>query len=359
MVRNFTIRLHPGHDISAQSCAYCDYIASPFLVRRDVFQQGMADSSMSGPIPFVQFFLSGLHNIDSNRVLTTVACVDVLFHVAGASSRRGQGLAETPKSSWLPLARKWSINRIVLPGPVDHRWTCEEAGINCAHFKRAGLIMPGCCLEELANCVKGFLTLAAEHNVSAFLVSGTNLGAVKTYGGFLPWERDADICWDGHKHAVVSGPIKTALHERYQCELGQIKLKTKYGLDIEACSKVTNNSCIYFPLYSANWRIDLYGEPILVSERLWGLKHPTSIAINGIWATTVPNPGLALRHQYGDNILGHISHWGDLGYSTGWSPYTNVEMAPFPPCPNKTIRHSCMSGNYLPQGNLQFQDIPI
>ncbi|KAF5397414.1 hypothetical protein PHET_08698 [Paragonimus heterotremus] len=32
-VRNFTIRLHPGHDVSAQSCAYCDYVASPFLVR--------------------------------------------------------------------------------------------------------------------------------------------------------------------------------------------------------------------------------------------------------------------------------------------------------------------------------------
>ncbi|KAF8561196.1 hypothetical protein P879_10217 [Paragonimus westermani] len=330
IVRNFTIRLHPGHDMSAQSCAYCDYIASPFLVRRDVFQQGMADSSMSGPIPFVHFFLGGLHNIDSNRVLTTVACVDVLFHVAGASSWRGQGLAETPKSSWLPLARKWSINRIMLPGPVDYRWTCEEAGINCADFKRAGLIMPGCCLEELANCVKGFLTLAAEHNVSAFLVSGTNLGAVKTYGGFLPWERDADICWDGHKHAVVSGPIKTALHERYRCELGPIKLETKYGLDIEACSKVTNNSCVYFPLHSANWRIELYGEPILVSERLWGLKRPTLIAINGIWATTVPNPGLALRHQYGDNILGHgswLQHWvesihkrgnGPIPYLSGW-----------------------------------------
>ncbi|KAA3678343.1 uncharacterized protein DEA37_0006520 [Paragonimus westermani] len=358
-VRNFTIRLHPGHDMSAQSCAYCDYIASPFLVRRDVFQQAMSDSSMSGPIPFVQFFLGGLHNIDSNRVLTTVACVDVLFHVAGAASWRGQGLAETPKSSWLPLARKWSINRIVLPGPVDHRWTCEEAGINCANFKRAGLIVPGCCLEELANCVKGFLTLAAEHNVSAFLVSGTNLGAVKTYGGFLPWERDADICWDGYKHAVVSGPIKTALHERYRCELGPIKLETKYGLDIEACSKVTNNSCVYFPLRSANWRIELYGEPFLVSERLWGLKRPTSIAINGIWAKTVPNPGLALRHQYGDNILGHVQHWMDLGYNTGWSPYTHVEVTPFPTCPKDAIRHACLSGNYLPQGNLQFQDFSL
>ncbi|KAF6771669.1 hypothetical protein AHF37_10042 [Paragonimus kellicotti] len=219
--------------------------------------------------------------------------------------------------------------------------------------------MPGCCLEELANCVKGFLTLAAEHNVSAFLVSGTNLGAVKTYGGFLPWERDADILLGWIQTRIVSGPIKTALHERYQCELGPIKLETEYGLDIEACSKVTNNSCVYFPLHSANWRIELYGEPILVSERLWGLKHPTSIAINGIWATTVPNPGLALRHQYGDNILGHIQHWMDLGYSTGWSPYTNVEMVPFPTCPDHAIRHSCLFGNYLPVGNIQFQDFPF
>ncbi|KAF8567542.1 hypothetical protein P879_09181 [Paragonimus westermani] len=303
--------------MSAQSCAYCDYIASPFLVRRDVFQQGMADSSMSGPIPFVQFFLGGLHNIDSNRVLTTVACVDVLFHVAGAASRRGQGLAETPKSSWLPLARKWSINRIVLPGSVDHRWTCEEAGINCADFKRAGLIVPGCCLEELANCVKGFLTLAAEHNVSTYIIDGTSLGSVKIYGGFLPWERDADIRWDARRHSTLSGSIRGELQKRYQCKLGPMETKSKYGLNFTDCSQFPNQTCMYFDLRTINnWRIHLFVVSVLASQRRWGLKSPTSVAINGFWATTVLNPGRALRHQYGDSILGHVQYWEDFGYSS-------------------------------------------
>ncbi|KAF7256907.1 hypothetical protein EG68_05951, partial [Paragonimus skrjabini miyazakii] len=359
-VRNFTIRLHPGHDMSAQSCAYCDYIASPFLVRRDVFQQSMSDSSMSGLIPFVQFFIGGLHNIDSNRVLTTVACVDVLFHVAGAVGLRGQGLAETPKSSWLPLARKWSINRILLPGQVDHRWACEDAGINCAHFKRAGLIIPGCCLEELADCVKGFLTLAAEHNVSTYIVDGTTMGAVKIYGGFLPWERDADIRWDAHKHFTFNDPIRRELRNRYQCELGPMEMKSKYGLNFTVCSQFPNQTCVYFNLWTtSNWRIQLFGVPIVASQRRWGLKNPTSVAINGLWATTLLNPGRALRHQYGDNILGHVQHWGDFGYSSSWDPYTNVEMAPFPPCPANAIRHSCLSENYLPYGNIQFQDLQL
>ncbi|TGZ73411.1 hypothetical protein CRM22_001539 [Opisthorchis felineus] len=358
-IRNFTLRIHPGHDQSTQSCAYCDYIASPFVIRRSLFQAAMKDSLLSGPPAFVRMFMDSIQGT-GDQTVRTVACVDVLFHVAGqVYGSRSYGIAETPKSGWVELAKQLVLNRIVLPGNIDHQWTCDEVDIKCETYKTAGVILPGCCIEELASCLKGFLALADEHNVSNFLVSGTLLGTVKIYGGFLPWERDADLVWDAYKFRVVGGPIKTKLQEVYSCELGPLEYKTKFGLDIKACSRITNNSCIYHPLRSKSWRIELYGDPIITANRLWGLKNTTKVNLNGMWVTSPPNPGRYVRHAYGDNILGHIQHWLDYGLSTGWDRYTNVEAAQYMPCPPRYVRYSCLRGNYLPHGNIQFQDFPL
>ncbi|KAG5442198.1 hypothetical protein CSKR_100220 [Clonorchis sinensis] len=359
-IRNFTLRLHPGHDISVQSCAYCDYIASPFLIKRTLFQKHMEDSKLlSGPVAFVHMFLGSVHKTGI-PVLQTVACVDLMFHVAGNSSgSRGQGVAEMPKSSWIELAQRWIIDRILLPGDVEHRWTCEDVNINCYSFKTAGVILPRCCIEELAQCVKGFFTLAAENNVGALVVFGTTVGAVKISGGFLPWERDADLIWDAYKYQVVGGIIKESLQQKYKCRLGEAQVMTKFGYDISACSKITNGSCLYHALYSGSWRIEMYGEPVLVSHRLHGFEHPTTVNLDGLWVPTLPNPGRFVRVLYGDNVLGHVQNWVDYGKVTGWARYTKVQEAGFLPCPVTAVRHACLSGNYLPYGNIQFQDIPI
>ncbi|KAG5442349.1 hypothetical protein CSKR_109287 [Clonorchis sinensis] len=358
-IRNFTLRIHPGHDQSAQSCAYCDYIASPFVIRRSLLQTAMGNSLFSGPVAFVQMFMESVQRT-GRQTMRTVACVDVLFHVAGrVYGSRSYGIAETPKSGWLELAKQLILNRIVLPGNIDHQWTCDQVDIECVTYQTAGLVLPGCCIQELAHCLKGFLVLADKHNVSTFLVGGTLLGTVKIYGGFLPWERDADLVWDAYKFPVVGGPIKTSLHEVYRCEMGELQHKTKFGLNITACSKVTNNSCLYHPLRSKSWRIELYGDPIIAASRLWGLKNTTKVNLNGMWVTSPPNPGRYVRHTYGDNILGHVQHWLDYGLSTGWARYTNVENSEYMPCPQRFVRHSCLRGNYLPHGDIQFQDSPL
>ncbi|TGZ62595.1 hypothetical protein CRM22_007357 [Opisthorchis felineus] len=355
-LRNFTLRIHPGYDLSAQSCAYCDYIASPFLVRRRFFQTAMQSSTLSGPVAFVQMFLDSMYRTGV-PASNTVACADVLFHVAGKRyGLQSRGISETPKSSWFALAKQWVLNRIVLPGGFDYHWTCDEVNIDCEAYKHVGVVLPGCCIEELARCLKGFLTLAFMHNVSAFPVGGTLLGPVKFDGGFLPWERDADVVWDAYKYPIIDGSIRKSLEKVYGCKLGQLVYTTHFGLNISACSEITNNSCIYYQLSSKSWRIELYGDPIITVHRLWGLRNVTKINLNGMWVTAPPNPGRYVRNAYGDNILGHVQHWRDYGLPTGWARYANVENEQFRICPKQFARHSCLRGNYLSAGNIQFQD---
>ncbi|CAL8069087.1 unnamed protein product [Calicophoron daubneyi] len=316
MVRNFTIRIRPGHDFSAQSCAFCDYIASPFLIERRLLIRALDNSKMQGISAFVDMFLRFSNNYNQlgyGAPLQVVACVDVLFHVAGHSSWRGYGVAETPKDSWTALARSWVINRMTLPGGIDHRWNCEQVGIKCNAYKKPGLVMPGCCLEDLSRCVKGFIELSKKHGISICVYSGNVVGAIKMPGGILPWERDSDIGWDAEKYAKMNEIMRKELYEEYGCKLGNMEYKTKFKEDIASCRTITNHSCLYFPLFIKSWRIELYGEPNVESEPLHGLKSHTLVVQDGTWAPTYLNPGLVARNMFGDNILGHTQHWVDYG----------------------------------------------
>ncbi|CAL8097041.1 unnamed protein product [Calicophoron daubneyi] len=359
LIRNFTIRIHPGHDFSAQSCAFCDYIASPFLIKRELLIRALDHSEMQGISTFVDMFLrfSNNHNELGYRApIQVVACVDVLFHVAGHSSWRGYGVAETPKESWTALARSWVVNRMTLPGGIDHRWNCEQVGIKCSAYIKPGLLMPGCCLESLSRCVKGFIELSKKHGISTCIYSGNVVGAIKMPGGILPWERDSDIGWDAEKYAKVNDIMRKELYEIYGCKLGNMEYKTKFKEDIASCRTITNHSCLYFPLYVDSWRIELLGVPMIESEPLHGLKSHTLVMQDGTWAPTYLNPGLVARNRYGDNILGHMQHWMDYGKPHSWTQYSNVEVAPLLQCPPGFPKHACLQGNYFPLGNIQFQD---
>ncbi|CAH8642865.1 unnamed protein product [Dicrocoelium dendriticum] len=356
-IRNFSLILRPGHDISAKSCAYCDYVASPFLIRRDVFNRAMKNSKLKGVVSFVELMLSGIFRT-GRLELQTVACIDVMFHVAGHHTPRGYGVSEIAKTAWLPLAKQWSIDRIILSGGVDHRWTCDDVEIDCISFKQPGLIIPRCCLEELFNYIMMFIDAATRFNVSNYIVSGTLMGAVKMNNGILPWEKDADVCWDVYKHATVSGLIANHITSMYDVQFPKQRNTTKHGTDIAGCNKTGAAYCLYHSIRAHNWFVELYGVPVMYSYQPKDMHNVTKVSLNGHWLTGLPNPGRASRHGYGDNILGHIQHWGDYGAPNGWTRYTNVEVEPFLSCPTGVVRHACLSGNYLPLGNIQFQDNP-
>ncbi|KAG5450231.1 hypothetical protein CSKR_110078 [Clonorchis sinensis] len=317
-VRNFTIRIQPGHDLSSQSCAYCDYLASPFLIQRTLFKRTMNESKMEGMMSFVDMFLrlAHSHNRDAYH---SVACIDVLFHVAGHQSSRGHGVVEIPKPLWVPIASQWKIDRIMLAGVVEHTWSCEEVNIQCSEFVVAGVIAPRCCLEDLAYCVKAFLNLTAVYNVSAFTAEGTNVGAVKIYGGILPWERDADIYWDVYKHDLVRGPIANDLAQKFNLKLGPIIYNTEYGDDIEKCAANYRKHCLAYSVRCNFWHVEVYGLPWIIADNTYGLENPTQIALNGLWTMAMPNPGRAARQRYGDNVLSHIEHWWTYNLQTSWT----------------------------------------
>lgn len=357
VIRNFSLILRSGHDISAESCAYCDYIASPFLIKRDIFIGAMGTSRQKGVVSFVEMMLSGIFRT-GRLELQTVACIDVMFHVAGHNTLRGYGVSEISKSAWLPLAKQWSIDRIILPGGMEHRWTCDDVQLDCISFKRPGVIIPRCCLEELSRYIMMFIDAATRNNVSTYITSGTLIGAVKMNNGILPWEKDADVCWDAYKHEIVSGPIATHITNTYDVQFTKQYSATKHGTDIAGCTKAGAAYCLFHSILAHNWFVELYGVPVMYSHQSKDMSNVTKVSLNGQWVATLPNPGRAIRNGYGDNILGHIQHWRDYGAPDGWSRYTNVEVEPFLPCPIGVVRHACLSGNYLPLGNIQFQDNP-
>lgn len=112
-------------------------------------------------------------------------------------------------------------------------------------------------------------------------------------------------------------------------------------------------------LQYAPWRLQLWGVNYLSAhENFWRGKPdfpPTRTLIAGIYAKTIPNPGLYGRNSYSnsdpgsDNVLAHSEHWGTLGYEDGWGPY---RAGSWSECPNPGS-HFCLD-QYWPDGNIQF-----
>lgn len=350
-VRNFTIRIQPGHDMSAKSCAYCDYIASPFLIRRELFQRTMAKSNMQGAVPFVDMFLQ-LKNAKNAQELqmqpiVIVSCIDVMFQVAGHDSTRGYGVSETTKDSWLPLVKTWTINRMLLPGSVEHTWTCEDVNITCRWFRKAGLALPGCCLQELANTIKVFATVTAKHNITICLYGGSVLGPVKIYGAILPWDRDSDFLWDVKMDSLMQPTVDEELQRKYGLKFGT--RKTHYP----------GTEDIFYSIYLKNWGVQLYGKPLKETKLLQGLVSRTKVYLDGMWIDTFANPGRTMRHKYGDDILSHVQHWMDIKQNDAYYLVTPFDNATFLPCPDIAVRHACLKDNFLASGNIQFQDVTV
>ncbi len=57
---------------------------------------------------------------------------------------------------------------------------------------KSGLVVPPCCLENIADAIKFVMEQCGRNNITCELQEGTLLGAVKL-NKVLPWERDADI----------------------------------------------------------------------------------------------------------------------------------------------------------------------
>lgn len=340
-MKNYTLRLVEGYDLSYNACMYCDYSSGPFVMRTNLLQ-----SFLSKDLKNQNRYLDLMLTLRSkNYVMMT--CPDAMFY----THRLGvQNL--TSKSDWYPLIQKWKLNRIIFPDNSDLFFTCGQAKIGC--YKDRGYVLSICCLNELNHMLNLAHDLFVANNISYEMDAGSLLSVAKLENA-LPWERDHDLTLlssDIDKVMKLNDKVKPF---GYKFVFESKPIETCFK-PIHECIKTTSINCGYVAYRGPNWRIELWGANCLSTHVIEPLNGTNSTCVRnaGHWVNVPTNPASAARNKYAYQVLRHAEHWITLGEKTGRIYYKAGE---FSKCPTPGF-HGCLE-NYLPDGNLQFRDIWI
>ena len=190
-LKNYTLSYKSGYYHSFAECLVCDDLPGPFLAKTAMLRD-------------IGFHLSGDHGLLRDLFLrvkdrhssshpglnhggtAVVTCPDVMFHMQTPPVRDDE-LAN--------FANKHNIKKIVEVDGKTRWFGCRRRirhrnGEKCP--LKSGLVVPPCCLENIADAIKFVMEQCGKNNITCELQEGTLLGAVKL-NKVLPWERDADI----------------------------------------------------------------------------------------------------------------------------------------------------------------------
>ena len=326
-LRNYTLTYVLGYYMSTSSCAYCDYVPSPFVCRTSTLRHFNFQHTSRYAV-FHEFFLR-LRNLEQ----LLVVCPDAMFYVLPDDARYIQRHAE-----WGRIARDFKLNRVKFPDGTQLSYSCTEVELNCKWT--AGIIMPICCLESLVTAIHFVMDMCDDIGMYCRTSFGTTVGAVK-FNGVLPWELDADIAYRPMKNASL-------WWQRHRFGSSGYKLEIVYK---ELCSTYDpgNYKCEAFVLECpGGWRLDIYGS----ADDLTGdstqdlLITPTKVLLTGHWLNSNNNPGLYVHNHYGYETLKHCEH-----RLVRQDRATNLAIGgEFERCPNQGS-HFCLD-EYVPDGNI-------
>ena len=329
-LRNYTLAYVAGYYMSAASCAYCDYIPSPFVTRTSTLRAFNLEYTPRLAV-FHDYFLR-VREVGK----LVVSCPDVMFYVqnddAVSPSRR--------HDEWTHVARRLRLNRVKFPDGTRLSYSCKEADITCTWT--AGVIVPICCLESLVKAINDIMGMCTKIGMYCSTNCGTTLGAVK-FSGVLPWELDADIAYVPKRNASLWWQRHQFEKLGYTLEIVYAKLCPKYDPE--------NVYCEAFVLRCpGGWGIDIYsssGANIAESHLVQDPRlTPTKVLIVGQWINSHNNPGLYARNQYGYEILRHSEHW-----IVKHIPSTQrLDGGQFERCPSPGS-HFCLD-EYIADGNI-------
>ncbi|TPP64973.1 hypothetical protein FGIG_11815 [Fasciola gigantica] len=373
-IRNHVLHFQPGHDLSEPPCAYCDYIASPFLTKRDLFLFALKlNATMSGILPHVHLMLQLNYGQPiRDRATRILSCVDIMFHVAGKIYRnRGHGISEISRSNWIPIAKLWSLNQISLPGPRLHRWTCREVEFRCDETARPGQhLIPPCCEEERKECIRWFFRKTESLNISVALFhSDTVRTIIQLMGTTLPWSNLPVLGWDASNYMTTELLLNSYNEESSNCG---IKPVSKEKLRVDLCDPIPVQLCEHHWLYSSSVNAYLIGYRKYTPDRLPALINSTRVNLYGFWMITYWNPGAELLNRYetdlfdlydynaSDHLLGTVD-LNAAGATTKNKGKTQLKSMPHDRLSHQNNRevtgspiHRPSTFYILPQGNIQF-----
>ena len=298
-----------GYYRSSKSCAFCDYLSSPFVSKLSTLRA--VKFKMAAPdVVFHDYFIR-LKKLGK----LAMSCPDVMFYM------QANNISESTRhKQWIQMAQSQALNVVKFADGKQLSFSCSEAKTTCGW--RKGISVPICCMNILIKQIQDFFDICDKLGIFCRANCGTVLGAVK-FNGVLPWELDADISYT---------PIKEANFWERQKEI------TKLGYTISKqypgkCPKFDQKifKCLQFAVNTREWKIDVWDNtPKNITN--WLRDHqlkPTKVQIGGRWFNSLTNPGLYVRNNYGFEVLKHVEH----PYMTGVSISKNMPSSRFIKCP--------------------------
>ena len=328
-LRNYTVTYRDGYHMSTNSCAYCDYIPSPFVSRTSTLRA--VKFRMASPdTVFHDYFM----RLQKDRTLV-MSCPDSMFYVLENSET-----ATSLHQQWIPMVQTYAINEVNLADGRHLSFSCSEAKSSCT--SKAGIIQPVCCIKVLSKAVVDIMDICAKLDVFCHLDGGTELGAMKL-NGILPWEVDADLSY------VVLKNVSFWDHRDEFTKLGYT-LKLMFPGDCRRFDP-TNGRCNHFIVAVSGWLFELWGStPRRITDFL--AEHhlqATKLYLGGRWLNANTSPGIGIRNRYGYEILRHAEHWRNLHAKDSWVVY---KPAKFLKCPDPG-GHYCLD-QYVADGSFAF-----
>ena len=326
---NYVLEYQEGYYHSQNSCMFCDYLQGPFVTKTELFQ---LDESLPNEVVFEDWFLR--IGKDGNQAM---ACPDAMYFTSDHTSLS----KNTKKDVWTPLAKKWTLNRILLPQGVKYSFSCKDIEVTC---QATSELLPICCLEEYAKVMALLQKLSNERKILFELDHGSLLGGVK-FNGLLPYDIDGDITLVTKQIDIFS---KDEIKELFRSNGFSI-----YGYQSPHLDK---GKLIHGFTYIGfnGFKIEVWGMQNLTNFlhaplELRNLASFTKANLRGNWVNTACSPGLFARNRYGSEILKHSQSWRKQGLKDSWQGY---HAGSFKPC-RKPKHHSCVE-NMPADGNIPF-----
>jgi len=321
-LKNYVLEYQEGYYHSKNECMFCDYLQGPFVAKTKLLH---FDESLPNEVIFEDWFL---RVVEDGHL--TMSCPDAMYFTTDYSSYS----KKIDKNVWKPLAKKWELNRVLLPEEVKHSFSCNDIDFQCvAH----GQLLPVCCQENYAEALAFVQRFADEKNIAFELDTGSALGGVK-FNGLIPWDIDGDLI-ALTSDIEIFGRNETTDYFR----------KNGYTLD-----GYKSTGSRYVNICFNGFNIEVWGMPTVTNTQYLPPelnKHATFTKANirGKWIDTAFSPGLFSRNRYGKEILKHSEPWGKLGLENSFSEYN---PGSFTPC-EKPEHHACLQ-HFPADGNIPF-----
>jgi len=107
-LKNFVVEYQEGYYHSRNGCMFCNYLQGPFVTKPNLLK---FDESLPNEVVFEDWFLRVVE--DGNLIMT---CPDAMYFTTDYTTYP----KTMDRNVWIPLAKKWELNRVLLPHSIKH-----------------------------------------------------------------------------------------------------------------------------------------------------------------------------------------------------------------------------------------------